>query len=116
MVLRRKVESGPLREERATDLASWPGPALRRLGSKPGHTLLHAPLLQDSGFVFYSSMENGRPPDPADWAVMDVVNYFRTAGFEEQASAFQEQVSRSRETHNEHSYLPAMRRKRTKEQ
>ncbi|KAG8519534.1 Sterile alpha motif domain-containing protein 13, partial [Galemys pyrenaicus] len=39
-----------------------------------------------------NSMENGRPPDPADWAVMDVVNYFRTAGFEEQASAFQEQV------------------------
>ncbi|XP_043733959.1 sterile alpha motif domain-containing protein 13 isoform X5 [Cervus elaphus] len=38
-----------------------------------------------------SSMENGRPPDPADWAVMDVVNYFRMAGFEEQASAFQEQ-------------------------
>ncbi|KAM5321359.1 sterile alpha motif domain-containing protein 13 isoform 2-T2 [Glossophaga mutica] len=38
-----------------------------------------------------SSVENGRPPDPADWAVMDVVNYFRTAGFEEQASAFQEQ-------------------------
>ncbi|XP_057388880.1 sterile alpha motif domain-containing protein 13 isoform X3 [Balaenoptera acutorostrata] len=40
-----------------------------------------------------NSMENGRPPDPADWAVMDVVNYFRTAGFEEQASAFQEQVT-----------------------
>ncbi|XP_047582759.1 sterile alpha motif domain-containing protein 13 isoform X3 [Lutra lutra] len=39
-----------------------------------------------------NSMENGRPPDPADWAVMDVVNYFRTAGFEEQASAFQEQA------------------------
>ncbi|XP_053448709.1 sterile alpha motif domain-containing protein 13 isoform X2 [Nycticebus coucang] len=39
-----------------------------------------------------NSMESGRPPDPADWAVMDVVNYFRTAGFEEQASAFQEQV------------------------
>uniref|UniRef100_A0A4W2H6Q5 Sterile alpha motif domain containing 13 n=2 Tax=Bos TaxID=9903 RepID=A0A4W2H6Q5_BOBOX len=38
-----------------------------------------------------NSMENGRPPDPADWAVMDVVNYFRMAGFEEQASAFQEQ-------------------------
>nr|XP_054388412.1 sterile alpha motif domain-containing protein 13 isoform X2 [Pongo abelii] len=38
-----------------------------------------------------SSMENGRPPDPADWAVMDVVNYFRTVGFEEQANAFQEQ-------------------------
>uniref|UniRef100_A0A8D0PNV1 Sterile alpha motif domain containing 13 n=1 Tax=Sus scrofa TaxID=9823 RepID=A0A8D0PNV1_PIG len=38
-----------------------------------------------------SSVENGRPPDPADWAVMDVVNYFRTAGFEEQANAFQEQ-------------------------
>nr|XP_032654772.1 sterile alpha motif domain-containing protein 13 isoform X2 [Chelonoidis abingdonii]XP_032654773.1 sterile alpha motif domain-containing protein 13 isoform X2 [Chelonoidis abingdonii] len=38
-----------------------------------------------------NSVENGRPPDPADWAVTDVVNYFRTAGFEEQASAFQEQ-------------------------
>ncbi|XP_074987783.1 sterile alpha motif domain-containing protein 13 isoform X1 [Caretta caretta] len=37
------------------------------------------------------SVENGRPPDPADWAVTDVVNYFRTAGFEEQANAFQEQ-------------------------
>lgn len=46
-------------------------------------------------------MENGRPPDPADWAVMDVVNYFRTAGFEEQASAFQEQVIWSRETRDE---------------
>uniref|UniRef100_A0A452IXH9 Uncharacterized protein n=2 Tax=Gopherus TaxID=38771 RepID=A0A452IXH9_9SAUR len=42
-----------------------------------------------------NSVENGRPPDPADWAVTDVVNYFRTAGFEEQASAFQEQVLRS---------------------
>ncbi|XP_048351671.1 sterile alpha motif domain-containing protein 13 isoform X2 [Sphaerodactylus townsendi] len=36
-------------------------------------------------------VENGRPPDPADWAVTDVVNYFRTVGFEEQANAFQEQ-------------------------
>ncbi|XP_034636008.1 sterile alpha motif domain-containing protein 13 isoform X3 [Trachemys scripta elegans] len=40
-----------------------------------------------------NSVENGRPPDPADWAVTDVVNYFRTAGFEEQANAFQEQVT-----------------------
>nr|XP_033773102.1 sterile alpha motif domain-containing protein 13 isoform X3 [Geotrypetes seraphini] len=38
-----------------------------------------------------NSEENGRPPDPADWAVVDVVNYFRCVGFEEQASAFQEQ-------------------------
>ncbi|NXO63894.1 SAM13 protein, partial [Phainopepla nitens] len=38
-----------------------------------------------------SSVENGRPLDPADWAVTDVVNYFRTAGFEEQANVFQEQ-------------------------
>ncbi|XP_054995855.1 sterile alpha motif domain-containing protein 13 [Sorex araneus] len=38
-----------------------------------------------------NSMENGRPPDPADWAVIDVVNYFRTVGFEEQATAFEEQ-------------------------
>lgn len=48
-------------------------------------------------------MENGRPPDPADWAVMDVVNYFRTAGFEEQASAFQEQVTQTAETHDDSS-------------
>lgn len=40
-----------------------------------------------------SLVENGRPPDPADWAVTDVVNYFRTVGFEEQANAFQEQVN-----------------------
>ncbi|KAE8609424.1 hypothetical protein XENTR_v10011807 [Xenopus tropicalis] len=38
-----------------------------------------------------NSVENGRPPDPAHWAVDDVVNYFKTAGFEEQASAFKEQ-------------------------
>ncbi|NXL57074.1 SAM13 protein, partial [Chordeiles acutipennis] len=44
-----------------------------------------------SGFTLCSSVENGRPLDPADWAVIDVVNYFRTAGFEEQANAFQEQ-------------------------
>uniref|UniRef100_A0A7N5K297 Sterile alpha motif domain containing 13 n=1 Tax=Ailuropoda melanoleuca TaxID=9646 RepID=A0A7N5K297_AILME len=91
MVLRGKLGSGPLREETAVVLASCPGPAPRRLSSEPGHTLLHTPPQQVSGFVFCSSMENGRPPDPADWAVMDVVNYFRTAGFEEQASAFQEQ-------------------------
>ncbi|XP_048832739.1 sterile alpha motif domain-containing protein 13 [Brienomyrus brachyistius] len=36
-------------------------------------------------------MENGQPPDPAQWAVADVVNYFRMAGFEEQASAFHDQ-------------------------
>ncbi|XP_072504965.1 sterile alpha motif domain-containing protein 13 isoform X2 [Notamacropus eugenii] len=35
--------------------------------------------------------ENGRPPDPVDWAVIDVVDYFRTVGFAEQAIAFQEQ-------------------------
>uniref|UniRef100_A0A8C3TT43 Sterile alpha motif domain containing 13 n=2 Tax=Catharus TaxID=9184 RepID=A0A8C3TT43_CATUS len=44
-----------------------------------------------SAFALCSSVENGRPVDPADWAVTDVVNYFRTAGFEEQANAFQEQ-------------------------
>ncbi|KAJ8277798.1 hypothetical protein GJAV_G00080180 [Gymnothorax javanicus] len=38
-----------------------------------------------------SPIENGQLPDPADWAVTDVVNYFRAAGFEEQASAFQDQ-------------------------
>ncbi|KAG9350892.1 hypothetical protein AGOR_G00149280 [Albula goreensis] len=38
-----------------------------------------------------SPMENGQLPDPADWAVTDVVNYFKAAGFEEQASAFQDQ-------------------------
>lgn len=43
-------------------------------------------------FVALSPMENGQPPDPAQWAVADVVNYFRMAGFEEQASAFHDQV------------------------
>ncbi|KAL0966261.1 hypothetical protein UPYG_G00293090 [Umbra pygmaea] len=33
-------------------------------------------------------VENGQLPDPADWAVTDVVNYFKAAGFEEQANAF----------------------------
>ncbi|KAH0618470.1 hypothetical protein JD844_017702 [Phrynosoma platyrhinos] len=42
-------------------------------------------------------VENGRPPDPADWAVTDVVNYFRTVGFEEQANAFQEQTDKEPE-------------------
>lgn len=51
-----------------------------------------------SGFTLCSSVENGRPPDPADWAVIDVVNYFRRAGFEEQANAFQEQVNLLRNT------------------
>ncbi|KAJ8408495.1 hypothetical protein AAFF_G00259090 [Aldrovandia affinis] len=38
-----------------------------------------------------SPVENGQLPDPADWAVTDVVNYFKAAGFEEQANAFQDQ-------------------------
>ncbi|XP_036613881.1 sterile alpha motif domain-containing protein 13 [Trichosurus vulpecula] len=38
-----------------------------------------------------NAVENGRPSDPVDWAVIDVVNYFRTVGFAEQAIAFQEQ-------------------------
>ncbi|EPY77071.1 hypothetical protein CB1_001326026 [Camelus ferus] len=50
--------------------------------------------------VIVISLENGRPPDPADWAVMDVVNYFRTAGFEEQANAFQEQYNRDNDKLN----------------
>lgn len=37
-------------------------------------------------------MENGQLPDPANWAVADVVNYFKATGFEEQATAFQDQV------------------------
>uniref|UniRef100_A0AAY4ATV5 SAM domain-containing protein n=1 Tax=Denticeps clupeoides TaxID=299321 RepID=A0AAY4ATV5_9TELE len=35
--------------------------------------------------------ENGQFPDPAEWAVTDVVDYFKAAGFEEQAGAFQDQ-------------------------
>ncbi|KAG7487769.1 hypothetical protein MATL_G00026890 [Megalops atlanticus] len=38
-----------------------------------------------------SPMENGQLPDPADWAVTDVVNYFKAVGFDEQANAFQDQ-------------------------
>uniref|UniRef100_A0A8C5QVL5 SAM domain-containing protein n=1 Tax=Leptobrachium leishanense TaxID=445787 RepID=A0A8C5QVL5_9ANUR len=37
------------------------------------------------------SVENGRPPDPALWAVDDVFDYLKCVGFEEQASAFKDQ-------------------------
>lgn len=40
----------------------------------------------------HSPVENGQLPDPASWGVADVVNYFKATGFEEQASAFQDQV------------------------
>eukprot|EP00071_Canis_lupus_P006719 XP_005622066.1 sterile alpha motif domain-containing protein 13 isoform X4 [Canis lupus familiaris] len=76
--------------------ASLPAPAMRGVAEVKEPCSL--PMLsvdmenKENGSVgVKNSMENGRPPDPADWAVMDVVNYFRTAGFEEQASAFQEQ-------------------------
>ncbi|XP_056671398.1 sterile alpha motif domain-containing protein 13 isoform X3 [Monodelphis domestica] len=38
-----------------------------------------------------NAIENGSPPDPVDWEVIDVVNYFRAVGFAEQSIAFQEQ-------------------------
>ncbi|KAI5614689.1 sterile alpha motif domain-containing protein 13 [Silurus asotus] len=38
-----------------------------------------------------STVENGQLPDPAHWAVADVVNYFKATGFEEQANAFKDQ-------------------------
>lgn len=41
----------------------------------------------------HSPVENGQLPDPANWGVADVVNYFKATGFEEQATAFQDQVS-----------------------
>ncbi|CAD7670037.1 unnamed protein product [Nyctereutes procyonoides] len=47
------------------------GSRLKMIGRPPGTS--------HSG----SSMKNGRPLDPADKTVMDV-NYFQTAGFEEQ--------------------------------
>ena len=40
----------------------------------------------------HSPVENGQVPDPANWGVADVVNYFKATGFEEQATAFQDQV------------------------
>lgn len=41
----------------------------------------------------YSSGRKEKPADPVEWTVMDVVEYFTEAGFPEQATAFQEQVS-----------------------
>ncbi|MBN3286604.1 SAM13 protein, partial [Polyodon spathula] len=60
--------------------------------SQPGRE----PALYDSpctprGCAFTSPVENGQLPDPAHWAVSDVVNYFKAAGFDEQACAFQDQ-------------------------
>lgn len=40
----------------------------------------------------HSPVENGQLPDPSNWGVTDVVNYFKATGFEEQATAFQDQV------------------------
>lgn len=40
-----------------------------------------------------SSGRKEKPTDPVEWTVMDVVEYFTEAGFPEQATAFQEQVS-----------------------
>ncbi|KAL7397592.1 hypothetical protein ABVT39_024695 [Epinephelus coioides] len=45
----------------------------------------HDPLLS------CGPVENGQLPDPANWGVADVVNYFKATGFEEQATAFQDQ-------------------------
>ncbi|XP_078075113.1 sterile alpha motif domain-containing protein 1-like [Mustelus asterias] len=38
-----------------------------------------------------SPTENSKQLDPAEWTILDVFNYFKTAGFEDQAVAFQEQ-------------------------
>ncbi|XP_078387304.1 sterile alpha motif domain-containing protein 1-like isoform X3 [Cetorhinus maximus] len=35
--------------------------------------------------------ENGKSVDPTEWSIADVVNYFKEAGFPEQASAFEDQ-------------------------
>ncbi|XP_067892720.1 sterile alpha motif domain-containing protein 13 isoform X2 [Heterodontus francisci] len=40
-----------------------------------------------------SPTENGKLLDPAEWTILDVFNYFKKAGFEDQAAAFQEQES-----------------------
>lgn len=47
------------------------------------------------GFPLFqcSSGRKEKPADPVEWTVMDVVEYFTEAGFPEQATAFQEQVS-----------------------
>lgn len=45
--------------------------------------------------VHHSPVENGQIPDPANWGVADVVDYFKATGFEEQATAFQDQVGQS---------------------
>lgn len=50
-------------------------------------------LCQLTLFCPHSPVENGQLPDPANWGVADVVNYFKATGFEEQATAFQDQVS-----------------------
>lgn len=41
----------------------------------------------------HSSGRKEKPADPVEWTVTDVVEYFTEAGFPEQATAFQEQVS-----------------------
>lgn len=35
--------------------------------------------------------EEGKSVDPTEWSIVDVVNYFKAAGFPEQAVAFEDQ-------------------------
>ena len=55
------------------------------------HTL-HSSIAVNGLMFLCSTVENGQFPDPSDWAVTDVVDYFKAAGFEEQATAFKDQV------------------------
>lgn len=54
--------------------------------------MFHIFINNEQLMVSYSTVENGQFPDPSEWAVTDVVDYFKAAGFEEQANAFKDQV------------------------
>ncbi|XP_043940445.1 uncharacterized protein LOC122812187 [Protopterus annectens] len=54
-----------------------------------------SPVKKTQGEVIFQDgclpVKKEKPTNPVEWTVMDVVEYFRHAGFEEQAEAFQEQ-------------------------
>lgn len=64
---------------------------MRKLKTSPDERSLLLYIFSDY-LTCDSTVENGQLPDPAQWAVADVVNYFKATGFEEQATAFQDQV------------------------
>ncbi|XP_048377838.1 lethal(3)malignant brain tumor-like protein 3 isoform X2 [Stegostoma tigrinum] len=82
--------------EKAADLSTDPRDSVPEVG---GASCLLTPSASPIDMVpeEHSSTDrqlmekNGKPVDPTEWSIADVVNYFKEAGFPEQAAAFEDQ-------------------------